>query len=152
MWQGTSTFTLYPLPFTLYPLPFNLYPLPFTPYPFSQLLHLFIALINQIRITRPDPVDPTPTNYQEATLIDKEEAESISPDWYELLNELADKQPARSPIQNWRELEEACEKGWFLTTKQVQELAGAKPKEINGGEARLSLPKPEKLGIKLSGW
>jgi hypothetical protein len=130
----------------LYPLPLTLYPLPLTLYPFSQLLHLFIALINQIRITRPDPVDPTPTNYQEATLIDKEEAESISPDWYELLNELADKQPARSPIQNWRELEEACEKGWFLTTKQVQELAGAKPRGNQWRRGAFVFTKAGKIG------
>jgi hypothetical protein len=80
-------------------------------------------------LTRPDSIDSTPTEYQEATLIEKEEPEAISPDWYGVLKELADNlQPARSPIQNWRELEEACEKGWLLTTKQVQELAGAKPK------------------------
>jgi len=76
-------------------------------------------------LARPDSVDLDQPDYQEATIIESEEQQ---PEWGPLIEMLAEKlQPARSPIQNWRELEEASEKGWLLTTSQVHELAGAKP-------------------------
>jgi hypothetical protein len=66
--------------------------------------------------------------YQEATIVDHTEEIEPQPNWEDLIGMLADKlQPARSPLQNWRELEEACEKGWLLTTRQVHELVGSKP-------------------------
>lgn len=98
-------------------------------------------------LTRPDSVNSTPIEYQEAQVIDSEEVEQTSPDWYELLQALAENlQPARSPIQNWRELEEACEKGWLLTTKQVQELAGAKPKGYQWQRGTFIFTKAGKIG------
>jgi hypothetical protein len=76
-------------------------------------------------LARPDTVDVTSTEYQEATIIESEETKT---EWGPLIELLAEKlSPARSPLQNWRELEEASEKGWLLTSKQVHELVGAKP-------------------------
>ena len=76
-------------------------------------------------LTKSSSTEATPPDYQEATLIETQE---LNPEWGPLIELLAEKlSPARSPIQNWRELEEACEKGWLLTTKQVHELAGSKP-------------------------
>jgi len=94
-------------------------------------------------LTRPDSVDVTETDYQEATLIENE----TEPQWGPLIQMLAEKlQPPRSPIQNWRELEEASEKGWLLTTKQVQELAGAKPKGNQWQRGAFLFTKAGKIG------
>jgi len=35
--------------------------------------------------------------------------------------------PKAKPTDHWNELEKAYQNGWVLTTKEVQELAGAKP-------------------------
>jgi len=103
------------------------------------------------RLTRPDSVDSTLTNYQEATLIESEELDQTSSDWYKLLQALAEKlQPARSPIENWRDLEEACEKGWLLTTQQVQELTGAKPKGNQWQRGAFIFTKAGKIGNQVA--
>ena len=37
-------------------------------------------------------------------------------------------QPKTSPLNHWEQLEKAVQHNWLLTTKEVHELAGAKPK------------------------
>jgi len=91
-----------------------------------------------------DSVDSTPIEHQEAMLIDNE---LESPNWNLLVESLIQNiQPARSPIQNWRELEEASQKGWLLTTKQVHELAGAKTKDEKWQRDAFTFRKEEKIG------
>lgn len=93
--------------------------------------------------------------YQEANLIDDIKEIEPQPNWEDLIGMLADKiSPSRlqsmdgvqSPIQNWRELEEASQKGWLLTTKQVHELAGAKPKGQQWQRGAFTFSKAGKIG------
>lgn len=97
-------------------------------------------------LTRLDSVESRPVESQEATLVESEEPEQ-HPEWGPLIELLAEKlQPARSPLQNWRELEEACEKGWLLTTTQVRELAGAKPHGSKWHRGAFVFSKAGKIG------
>ncbi|MFB6276214.1 MAG: hypothetical protein ABEI32_08725 [Halothece sp.] len=102
-------------------------------------------------LTRPDSVDFDQPDYQEATIIESEE-DKQQPEWGPLIELLAEKmQPPRSPIQNWRELEEASEKGWLLTTSQVHELAGAKPHGSKWYRGAFVFTKAGKIGRE-AGW
>ena len=109
------------------------------------------------QLTRPDTLDSRPMETQKATLIESSEIESSevssagNPEWGPLIELLAEKiQPPRSPIQNWRELEEACEKGWLLTTKQVHELAGTKPHGSQWERGSFIFIKAGKIGSQLA--
>lgn len=104
------------------------------------------------QLTRPDTLDSRPMEAQEATLIDGSEVSPAgNPEWGPLIELLAEKiQPPQSPLQNWRELEEACEKGWLLTTKQVHELAGAKPKGKQWHRGAFIFTKAGKIGNQLA--
>ena len=97
-------------------------------------------------ITRLDSIDSRPIESQEARLIESEEAKP-EPEWGPLIELLAEKmQPKESPIQNWRELEEAADKGWLLTTSQVHQLVGAKPKGIQWHRGSFVFSKAGKIG------
>ena len=99
-------------------------------------------------LTKPDTVDSTPTEYQEATIIESEPSKP-EPEWDSLIESLAEKiQPARSPLQNWRELEEACQRGWLLTTKQVYELVGSKPEGRTWQRGAFIFTKSGKIGYQ----
>jgi len=102
------------------------------------------SLDSNHELARTELVEATPTDYQEATLIESEEA---TPDWEDLIGRLAEKlQPAQSPLDNWRELEEAAQKGWLLTTRQVREIAGAKPKGQQWQRGAFTFRKAGKIG------
>lgn len=100
-------------------------------------------------ITRLYSEEATNIDYQEATLIDSSQ---LNPEWSQLIEKLAEKlSPARSPLQNWRELEEAFTNGWLLTTKQVHELAGAKPHGTQWQRGSFIFIKTGKIGSQ-SAW
>ncbi|WP_246140454.1 hypothetical protein [Euhalothece natronophila] len=89
--------------------------------------------------------------YQEASLIENTEETENQPNWEDLIRLLADQlQPARSPLQNWRELEEACEKGWLLTTQQVYELVGSKPHGATWERGAFIFTKAGKIGREIA--
>lgn len=95
-----------------------------------------------------DSVDSTEVEYQEAKLIENNpDDQNLDNNWNLLIETLAKNlQPARSPLQHWRELEEASEKGWLLTTSQVKELAGAKPKGEKWQRGSFLFTKASKIG------
>jgi hypothetical protein len=104
-----------------------------------------LAVESTDKPTRLDSEDIPATDYQEATLIEREE--EAKPEWDLLLEMLAEKlSPPRSLLENWRELEEASEKGWLLTSKQVHKLAGAKPHGSKWQRGSFVFTKAGKIG------
>lgn len=109
-----------------------------------------LAVESSDKLTRLDSEDSLPVEYQEATLIDRKEEESKS-EWSPLIEILAEKlSPAGSPLENWRELEEASEKGWLLTSKQVHQLAGAKPHGSKWQRGSFVFTKAGKIGREVA--
>ena len=79
-------------------------------------------------VDSPTGLTRTDAKEVEAKLVEEPETGQDCPgDWLELVEALAHAVQPPSPLRNWKELQEAADRGWLITTTQVQQLTGAKP-------------------------
>jgi hypothetical protein len=106
-------------------------------------------------VDSPTGLTRTDAKEVEAKLVEEPETGQDRPgDWLELVEALAHAVQPPSPLRNWRELQEAADRGWLITTTQVQQLTGAKP-AVRGGETTwgrgsFTFTKAGKIGNQLA--
>jgi hypothetical protein len=54
--------------------------------------------------------------------------------------------PEKQPLDHWEQLEKACNNGWLITTKEVHQLCGAKPKGKQWQRGSFIFTKTGKIG------